>query len=237
MKMTSLTIPSTNQAKVQNHPMLLFSHQSTACLFWPFHVIFAISPLDALNFVMCRDIFALCLVAIVALPNATFDWLNRLSVSASSFYDFCPIFDPNWRCHVIIVECLSLQFRLMVVVSTLVCFYDMLTGFVDDFLNGSNYDFKKLQIDEMFLNGIWLEKKRFFNEKFNFSISTFFRLFLHFWYIFFLFCQFRLASSNFCIFFSQLAYHSLTFDLLPYQKSAQQSLSEVVHLPKRPRKQ
>ena len=48
----------------------------------------------------------------------------------------------------IIVECLSFQFRLMVVVSTLVCFYDMLTGFVDDFLNGSNYDFKKLQIDE-----------------------------------------------------------------------------------------
>ena len=27
----------------------------------------------------------------------------------------------------------------------LVCFYDMLTDFGDDFLNGSNYNFKKLQ--------------------------------------------------------------------------------------------
>lgn len=127
--------------------MLLSSHRKIVCPFWLFREIFVISLPGVLNFVRhCRDIYAPCLVAIAALPNATFDWPNLLNASVFSSYDSDPmIFDPNWRYHVIVVECLSLSvpFHLgQPVVSSLVCFYDMLTGFVDDFLNGSNFNLK-----------------------------------------------------------------------------------------------
>ena len=145
MMMMSSTILSKDRAKVQNHLMLVFSRRKIACPFWLFLVIFVISLLDVSNFVSHdRDFFAPCRVAIVALPNATFDWLNLLSVIVASFYDWSDlmIFDPSWRCHVTIVEWFHLT---LAVFSMLVCFYDMLTDFGDDFLNGSNYNFKNYE--------------------------------------------------------------------------------------------
>ena len=98
MMMMSSTILSKDRAKVQNHLMLVFSRRKIACPFWLFLVIFVISLLGVSNFVSHdRDFFAPCRVAIVALPNATFDWLNLLSVIVASFYDWSDpmIFDPS----------------------------------------------------------------------------------------------------------------------------------------------
>ena len=61
-------------------------------------MIFVISLLGVSNFVSHdRDFFAPCRAAIVALPNATFDSLNLLSVIVASFYDWSDpmIFDPS----------------------------------------------------------------------------------------------------------------------------------------------
>ena len=144
MKMSS-TILSKDRAKVQNHLMLVFSRRKIACPFWLFLVIFVISLLGVSNFVSHdRDFFAPCRVAIAALLNATFDLRNLLSVIGASFCDWSDrmIFDPSWRCHVTIVEWFHLT---LAVFSMLVCFYDMLTDFGDDFLNGSNYNFKNYE--------------------------------------------------------------------------------------------